>query len=71
MVQCITDVCYIILMPKPLTMGSRKMVSLPPEMAERVEDFRYEQRFKTEADAIRELIRLGLKSAEREAKASN
>ncbi|MEM9670643.1 MAG: hypothetical protein AAF950_17135 [Pseudomonadota bacterium] len=53
-------------MPKPMTMGSRKMVSLPSEMAEKVEDYRYEQRFKTEADAIRELIRLGLEAAKRE-----
>ena len=50
-------------MPRPTTMGARKMVSLSPEMAEKIEDFRHERRYSTEADAIRELIRLGLEAA--------
>jgi hypothetical protein len=41
-------------------MESRKMVSLPAELAEQVEDYRFANRLKTEADAIRRLIQLGL-----------
>ena len=40
------------------------MVSLPAELAEQVENYRFENRLKTEADAIRRLIQLGLEAAE-------
>lgn len=39
------------------------MVSLPPALAEQVEDYRFENRLKTEADAIRRLLQLGLDAA--------
>jgi Arc/MetJ-type ribon-helix-helix transcriptional regulator len=41
-------------------MATRKILSLPPEMAQAVEDFRFSGRFKTESDALRRLIELGL-----------
>ncbi len=44
-------------------MATRKPVSLPPELAKAVDDYRFANRFKTESDAIRELIELGLKAA--------
>jgi Arc/MetJ-type ribon-helix-helix transcriptional regulator len=50
-------------MGRPKTMASRKPVSLPPELAQAVEDFRFANRFKTESDAIRRLIELGLDAA--------
>lgn len=39
---------------------SRKMISLPAELAARVDDYRFENRFKNESDAIRRLIEAGL-----------
>jgi len=50
-------------MGRPKTMVSRKPVSLPPELSQAVEDFRFANRFKTESDAIRHLIELGLEAA--------
>ncbi|MEW5993330.1 MAG: hypothetical protein AB1744_02915 [Candidatus Zixiibacteriota bacterium] len=47
-------------MPKPKTMCGRKMVSLPTETWQRVEDYRFECRYRTESDAIRALIANGL-----------
>ena len=47
-------------MSKPKTMDGRKMVSLPKEAWDAIEDFRFANRFKSEADAIRQLIQLGL-----------
>lgn len=41
-------------------MASRKPVSLTPQLVEAVEEFRFARRFKTESDAIRHLIELGL-----------
>lgn len=41
-------------------MASRKPVSLTPQLVEAVEEFRFSRRFKTESDAIRHLIELGL-----------
>jgi hypothetical protein len=45
-------------------MNARKMVSLPAELAARVEDYRFDHRLKTEADAIRRLIQLGLQASQ-------
>ncbi len=42
---------------------TRKLVSLPRELLRAIEDFRFENRIKTEAEAIRRLIELGLKAA--------
>ncbi len=46
----------------------RKLVSLPRAMAQAIEDFRFQQRIKTESEAIRRLIEAGLKSVKRSAK---
>lgn len=52
--------------PKILEDVQRKMVSLPGGMAAAIEDFRFRERIKTEAEAIRQLIGRGLQAAERE-----
>jgi hypothetical protein len=44
----------------------RKLVSLPPKLAERVADYRFERRIASETAAIRELIEKALDAAERE-----
>ncbi len=49
-------------MGRPKTMAGRKIVSLTPELQKAVEDFRFEQRIKTESDALRRLIELGLQA---------
>jgi Arc/MetJ-type ribon-helix-helix transcriptional regulator len=49
-------------MGRPKRVATRKPVSLPPELAKAVEDYRFANRFKTESDAIRLLIELGLKA---------
>jgi hypothetical protein len=41
----------------------RKMVTLPREIAEQIEDFRFANRHRTESDAMVELLKLGLKTA--------
>ena len=41
----------------------RKLVSIPREVWEKVDDYRFENRIKTESEAIRRLIELGLKAA--------
>ena len=42
---------------------TRKLVSLPHELLRAIEDFRFENRVRTEAEAIRRLIELGLKAS--------
>jgi Arc/MetJ-type ribon-helix-helix transcriptional regulator len=54
------------LMARPKTMAGRKIVSLPPDLEKAVDDFRFENRFPTESEAIRHLIELGLKAAKAE-----
>jgi hypothetical protein len=41
-------------------METRKIVSLPAELAQAIEDYRFTNRLKTEAEAIRQLIEAGL-----------
>lgn len=41
----------------------RKIMSLPHPLAARVEEFRFANRIKTEAEAFRRLIELGLEAA--------
>ena len=47
-------------------MAARKPVSLPPELVEAVDEYRFANRFKTESEAIRRLIELGLEAAKQE-----
>jgi hypothetical protein len=44
----------------------RKLVSLPPALAERVSDYRWRRRLPSETAAIRELIEKALDAADRE-----
>jgi hypothetical protein len=45
---------------RPKSMETRKIVSLPAELARAIEDYRFKNRLKTEAQAIRQLIEAGL-----------
>jgi hypothetical protein len=47
---------------RPKSMDTRKIVSLPAHLAQAIEDYRFERRLKTEAEAIRQLIEAGLKA---------
>jgi hypothetical protein len=49
--------------PKILDDVKRKMVSVPADLAQAIEDYRFANRMKTEAEAIRRLIELGLGKA--------
>ncbi len=49
--------------PKILGDVKRKMVSVPADLAQAIEDYRFANRMKTEAEAIRRLIELGLGKA--------
>jgi hypothetical protein len=44
----------------------KKLVPLTTELAERIRDFRFKQRIDSENEAIRRLIELGLKTAEKQ-----
>lgn len=56
-------ICYTASMARPRTMAGRKIVSLPPNLEKAVDDFRFENRFPTESEAVRRLIELGLEAA--------
>jgi hypothetical protein len=49
-------------MARPKTMQTRKIISVPAEMAEAIDEYRFGQRIPTESEAIRRLIRLGLEA---------
>jgi len=53
-------------MSRPSTAPIRKQVNLPPDVARKVDDYRFENRISTESEAIRRLIELGLKAVEAE-----
>ena len=42
----------------------RKLVSIPVDIWAQIEDYRFQNRFKTESAAIRDLLSRGLKSLE-------
>jgi len=44
----------------------QKLVAMPREMADAIADFRFEHRLRSEAEAIRRLIRAGLKAMHHE-----
>jgi metal-responsive CopG/Arc/MetJ family transcriptional regulator len=46
-------------------MDTRKIVSLPAQLAKAIEDFRFDERISTEAEAIRRLLEAGLKTHRR------
>ncbi len=41
---------------------TRKMITLPQELARRVDDYRFENRFRTESEALTKLVESGLVS---------
>lgn len=50
-------------MARPKTGDTRKMVTLPAILAQAIEDYRFNNRLKTEAEAIRRLMEAGLRQA--------
>ena len=59
--KCVT-ICGMAINPQTTV---RKVVSLPRVQAEQIEDFWHRERLKSESEAIRRLIELGLEAAER------
>lgn len=49
-------------MARSKEMDTRKIVSLPDDLAKAIEDFRFEERIGTEAEAIRQLLIAGLEA---------
>jgi|KBSSwiStaDraftv2_1062776.scaffolds.fasta_scaffold6388335_1 hypothetical protein len=49
-------------MARPKRLDHQKMVKMDDELNRRLADFRFASRFKSEAEAMRELMRLGLAS---------
>jgi hypothetical protein len=54
-------------MSKDATHTETKLVRMSPELVQRIADYRFEQRLPSEAEAIRRLIELGLKAAQKAA----
>jgi hypothetical protein len=50
------------MMGRPKSMETRKIVSLPAELAQAIEDYRFANRLKTEAEALRQLLELGVRA---------
>ena len=50
-------------MARPKIGDTRKMVTVTAALAAAIEDYRFANRLKTEAEAIRRLVELGLKTA--------
>jgi Arc/MetJ-type ribon-helix-helix transcriptional regulator len=49
-------------MAKPKTMETRKLVSMPAQLANAIEDYRYTNRIPSDSEAIRRLIEAGLRA---------
>ena len=47
-------------MPRPTIFPVKKLIAITPEVAQAIEDYRFSNRLKTEAEAIRRLIEAGL-----------
>jgi hypothetical protein len=62
-VQCRT---YALSMAVNTNTTVRKMLSMPREPLQAIEDYRFENRIRTESQAIHRLIELGLKAAEKQ-----
>src|SRR5437868_135800 len=50
-------------MPPPTLYPVKKLIAITPEIAQAIEDYRFDNRLKTEAEAIRRLIEAGLGKA--------
>lgn len=44
-------------------MSTRKIITFDDDLLRRVEDFRFQERIRSEAEAVRKLIELGLSAA--------
>ena len=60
------NISYRLRMARPAAYPVKKVIGLTAEMAERIRDFRFTHRIDTENEAIRRLIELGLKAAEKQ-----
>jgi Arc/MetJ-type ribon-helix-helix transcriptional regulator len=58
-------------MPRPSTAPVRKQVSLPSQLAQAVDEYRFENRFPSESEAIRRLIVLGLQATKPDAEGAH
>ena len=54
---------YLRLMAKQTVFPVKKLVNLTDDQAQRIADFRYDNRIPSENEAIRQLIELGLQAA--------
>ena len=61
--QCST---YALSMAVNTNTTVRKMLLMPREPLQAIEDYRFENRIRTESQAIHRLIELGLKAAEKQ-----
>jgi metal-responsive CopG/Arc/MetJ family transcriptional regulator len=50
-------------MARPTTAPVRKQVSLPPNLAQAVDEYRFANRLSSESEAIRRLIQVGLEAS--------
>ena len=50
-------------MPKDVKYPHKRLLQLDEELKAEIDDYRFAHRHRTEADALRELLRLGLKHA--------
>ena len=50
-------------MPRPRQFTEARLLRITPELVAAVEEYRFANRIKTESEAIRQLLELGLKSA--------
>jgi metal-responsive CopG/Arc/MetJ family transcriptional regulator len=57
-----TIAVYITIMVVNSETTVRKLVSLPKSLVKKIEDFRFDERIKTESETIRRLIEIGLKT---------
>ena len=51
-------------MGRPKIMAKRKILSLPVQLIEQIDEYRYRNKIPTEADAIRSLIQIGISASD-------
>jgi len=60
----ITVLGYMRFMARPPKLTEKKLLTLTPELAQRISDFRFARRIPSETEAIRQLIEAGLRAEE-------
>lgn len=58
----IRNIFYIARMARPEAYPVKKLVGLTAELAEKISEFRFDERIKSENEAIRRLIEVGLEA---------